>query len=137
MTFDRAEWEKARKENEEKRFRDLMPRLELMRQGAVAAELLTGNVAWDAFLRYLQGAIDVTREQMSALEKVLFAPDLVDQVRLLQVKVSVLRCAERIAAWEAVMQLPRELGDNGEIAASLVERMEKIGADDRRGDEQD
>lgn len=138
MTFDRSEWEKLQETHRARHFEQMLPKLEIMRQGAVAAELLTGNAAWDAFLRYLQGAIETTREQLVTLQNALASPELLDQTRLLQTKVSALRCMERISAWEAAMQLPKELAEYGEQAADLVSRMEKISdGNDRRADGED
>lgn len=131
MAFDRADYDALIKDKLREQAGRSLSRLELMRQGAVAGELLTGNAAWDAFLRYVQGAIDQTERQLATFQLAFTSPDLLDQSQLLRVKVDALRCSERISAWKAVMQLPKDLIEQGEQAQSLLERMEKIGGDDR------
>ena len=131
MTFERAEYDELVKRKRCDDFERMLPKLEIMRQGAVAGELLTGNSTWDAFLRFVQGAIDTTQEQLDTLQRALASPDLLNQEQLLRTKVDALRCSERIAAWRAVIQLPKDLTEYGEQIDGLIARMEKIGGDDR------
>jgi len=125
VSFDRSDFDALNKEREKQRLEQLAPQLRLMQQAAILAELLPGVPAWDVFLSYIQGAVETTRAQAATLEAVLKAADLLDPQRLLEAKVSLLRCHERIAAWEAVIQLPKDLINQGDQAESLVSRMEK------------
>jgi len=137
MTFDLSDFKALNKDLEKKRIETVVPHLQLLKQGVVVAELLPGVPAWDTFLSYIQGAIDTTREQHIALQGMLASPSILDTDRLLQIKVSALRCAERIAAWEAVLGLPKELIESGTKAADLLTRMETLHADDRGTSDQD
>ena len=131
MSFDLSDFKALNKDLEKKRIETITPHLLILKQGVVVAELLPGVPAWDTFLSYIQGAIDATREQYAALQGMLASPSILDTDRLLQIKVNALRCAERIAAWEAVLGLPKELIEIGTKAADLLTRMETLHADDR------
>ena len=130
MTFDLSDFKTLSKDLERKRVETIAPQLQLLKQGAVVAELLPGVPAWDTFLSYIQGAIDTTREQYAALQGMLTSPGILDMERLLQIKVNAIRCAERIAAWEAVLGLPKELIESGAKTTDLLTRMETLHADD-------
>jgi len=112
-------------------------RLTLIKQGAVVGESMTGVPAWDTFLSFVQGAIDTTREQLAALGDTLASPDVLDHDRLLQIKVSMIRCKERISAWEAIVKLPKDLIEHGEQTQSLLDRMEHTDGDNRGSDRKD
>jgi len=137
MTFDLSDFRTLSKDLERKKIETIAPQLQLLKQGAVVAELLPGVPAWDTFLSYIQGAIDTTKGQYIALQDMLSSPSILDADKLLQIKVNALRCAERIAAWEAVLGLPKELIESGTKATDLLTRMETLHADDRRASEPD
>ena len=126
MTFDRSDFDELNKAKEQQQFKAMLPQLRMMQQAAVSAERLTGVPQWDTFLSYLQGAIETTQKQLATFEGALRSPDLLDPQKIMQCKVSALRCQERIMAWEAVLQLPKDLIELGEKAEALTDRLEKV-----------
>ena len=126
MTFERSDFDALNKTKVQQQVQNVLPQLRMMQQAAVSAERLTGVLQWDLFLAFLQGAIETTRKQLEAFQTAMNSPDLLDSQKVLQCKVSALRCAERIAAWEAVIALPKDLIELGEKAEVLVSRMEKV-----------
>lgn len=137
MTYDRKDFERLIREKSKQRLEEMLPQLHLLRQGSVAAEILPGVPAWDTFLRYIQGAIETTEYQLATLQAALGSPDVLDQAQLLRIKVDALRCSERIQAWKAIIQLPKDLIEQGENAQGLLSRMERIDVDDRGSSSED
>jgi len=131
MTFEREDFERLRQSSLKDNYAKATSHLTLIKQGAVVGESMTGVQAWDTFLSFVQGAIDTTREQLDALNHTLASPDILDHDRMLSIKVSMIRCKERIAAWEAIVKLPKDLIEHGEQAQSLLDRMEHTDGDNR------
>ncbi len=90
---------------------------------ATPAELVTGYKEWDAYLNLLQGAIEQTEKVKANLSVQMEAPELTDAVQLLRVKVELIRCSERITAWQAAMRLPKDLIEGKAHAESLLEEL--------------
>ena len=90
------------------------------------AELLTGDEIWDMFLTYIQGSIETTNAHLRAFDDALADPDLVDDHEIRRIRISAIRCRERISAWQAVVELPKDLKKLGEDAKGLVERLDSI-----------
>ncbi len=101
-------------------------RLRIVAQQAVRAEHLTGNEHWDAYLSFLQAAIDKTTNLLNAHGSILLDPQIVDQDEMLKAKIGRCEAQAAITAWETAMSLPGELMKNGEIAK---ERLDEIGSD--------
>lgn len=94
-----------------------------LRQAEVSADRLTGDPDWDAFLSYIQAAIDSTLEQKRVLEDRLLAADVVEQSEIIKIKIALRECIARIEAWIAVMNLPADIKKNGKEAKHLMERL--------------
>ena len=104
---------------------DQRPRLELLRQAAVRTELLTGNSEWDSFLGYIQAALEETEFQRKNLFSAISDPLCVDHNAIMQIKIAIAECKGRIDAWQAVIELPKDLIEAGDKAKGLLERMTK------------
>lgn len=131
MTFDRKDYQESLKTAQTERFAQKRANFELLVQAAVKAELLTGDPHWDTFLTYLQGAIETAQEHLTVWQQRLADPDVVDDVEMRRIKIELIRCRERILAWEAVKSLPRDLMTLGEEAKGLLERIpsEELGSE--------
>ena len=104
---------------------DQRPRLELLRQAAIRTELLTGSSEWDSFLGYIQAVMEETEAQRKSLIELLSDPLVVDHVHIMQAKIALAECKGRIDAWQAVIELPKDLIEVGDKAKGLLERMTK------------
>ncbi len=122
MTFEREEYRNLVEQRS--RVNGQIPQMKLLAQSAIASESLTGDPTWDIFLSYIQAAIDRTREEMTSLEEMLRAPQLVDPNGMMSTKIAILQCEERINAWKVVISLPKELKESGEKAKSILERLD-------------
>ncbi len=104
---------------------DQRPYFEMARQSAVRVELLTGDSHWDSFLSYIQAAQDETEAQLQSLIQLISNPIVVDHDRIMQAKIGLAECKGRIDAWQAVIELPKDLIEAGNKAKGLLERMTK------------
>ncbi len=104
---------------------DQRPRLELLRQAAVRAELLTGHSHWDSFLGYIQAAVEETELQRESLISAISDPLLVDRDTIMRMKIALAECKARIEAWQVVIELPKDLVKAGDKAKGLLERLSK------------
>lgn len=109
---------------EAKKSEDHRLRYELIRQAAVRTELLMGSSEWNSFLGYIQGAIEETEVQRDSLIELISDPLMVDHDQIMRAKIALSGCKERIAAWNAVIELPKDLIEAGNKAKGLLERME-------------
>lgn len=135
MTFDREEFDAFLAKQKGVKLDQYVPSLTLLRQAAPPMETLTGLPTWDLFLNYLQGAIEKTREQLRTLDQQMRSSDVLSHEAMLQCKIQIIRCEERIAAWDAVVGLPKELVEHGTAAQGLLERMNGDGS--RQADAED
>ena len=110
---------------EAKKLDDQRPRLELLRQAAIRTELLTGSSEWDSFLGYIQAALEETEFQRKNLLSAIADPLCVDHNTIMQMKIALAECKGRIDAWQAVIELPKDLIEAGDKAKGLLERMTK------------
>ena len=104
---------------------DQRPRFELMRQVAIRTELLTSSPVWDSFLGYIQAVMEGTEAQRKSLIELLSDPLVVDHACIMQAKIALAECKGRIDAWQAVIELPKDLIEAGDKAKGLLERMTK------------
>jgi hypothetical protein len=126
MAFDRSDFEQlSRKERGEQALAKL-PSLALLNQAEISAKVLTNDPNWDLFLRILQGSIDTTVAQADALLRALADPLLTDDAEIRRVRLQMLLCNERIAAWTAAIGLPKELANE---AVNVKEYIEKLTRD--------
>lgn len=125
-TFD--EYKVAAEEKQAERAADHRPQLEMLRQAAVKAELLPGYPGWDTFMSYLQAAMEATVEQAEVLRRVVLDPMMVDHDQLMRAKLGLAQCEGRIDAWKAAIELPADIGREGEKAKKLLERLPEIAA---------
>lgn len=121
MTFDRSQFASLaeRKRNE----RQDRPRLELVAQAAVKANLLTGSPHWDTFLTYIQSAVDATERQLKGFEAKLSDPAIVNPDDMMRAKIWASECRGRRDALLAVLSLPADLMKAGEAARTVLERL--------------
>ena len=124
MTFDRSEYtELANKKQLE---RQANGRLEMIAQAAVKADLLTGDSNWDTFLSYIQAAAEQTEAQRNAILEQISDPNIVDDNQTRRLRNAVIACNERIGAWKAVMDLPKDIIENGEKARAILDKLPKV-----------
>lgn len=102
---------------------DQRPRFELLRQAAIRTELLTGNSEWDSFLGYIQAAMEGTEAQVQSWIELMSDPLIVDHDQIMRAKIVLAECKGRIDAWQAVIELPKDLIEAGNKAKGLLERM--------------
>ncbi len=106
--------------------RRLQSRLQMMKQAELKAEAVTGDPNWDTFLSYIQEAVEETEGQAKGFLAVLSDPTVVNQDRMMQMKIGLRECQARIDAFNAVMSLPKDLIKLGKDATALLKRMLEI-----------
>lgn len=99
-------------------------RLRVLQQAEVSADRLTGDPDWDVFTSYIQAAIDSTEKQKRAAEDRLRAPDVVDHLEILRIKIALAECVARIEAWTAAVRLPALIKKSGSDAKDLMAKFE-------------
>ena len=104
---------------------DPRPRLELLRQAAIRTEHLTGSPDFDSFLGYIQAAMEGTEAQVRSWIELMSDPLIVDHDQIMRAKIALAECKGRIDAWQAVIELPKDLIQAGDKAKGLLERMTK------------
>ena len=124
MTWDRAHAESLWAGQRQERTAARRPQLEMLAQASLKAEHVTGHPAWDQFLTFIQAAIERERKALVSHETTLRNPLIVAHNDMLAAKVALVRCQERIWAWEAVMAIPAALIEGGERARALLAEVE-------------
>ena len=99
--------------------------LQVVAQQAVRAEHLTGNEHWDAYLSFLQAAIERMTIVRDSHRAILLDPQNVDQDAMMKAKIGLCEAEAMMLAWETAMSLPGDLIRDGEIAK---ERLDEIGS---------
>ncbi len=78
-----------------------------LQQAAVEAKLLTGHVAWDAYLSKLQVLVTEAQGELNGLHEKLGGPLTEEQLRLAYISINVF--TERLRVLKHCMALPKEL----------------------------
>lgn len=126
MTYERKDFLKLVAQRRGTEAVDRIPALEMMAQAAVAAENLTGYPEWDLFLSYIQAAIETTKGHQTSFDAILKDPLITDENELRRARIAYFQCAERVLAWEVVLQLPKDLKESGEKAKDILGRLPEI-----------
>lgn len=125
MSADLAEFKKLQGARADQRLQQDRPALQMIRQAAVKAEYLTGDPNWDAFLSYLTAAKEQLATTSISFERILRDPTTVDHDTMMRAKIGLLECEAQIKFADAVISLPKNIRDEGEKAAGLLERIER------------
>jgi hypothetical protein len=97
-------------------------------QEVVRLDALTGDPAWDYFLRYLAASAKAaTRHRDNEFAK-LRDPMLVNDDEIAKCKVKVAMVDERLRVLEELLLLPKMLKENGEKARAIIAEMERDAA---------
>lgn len=123
MTFQRDEFHELMEKQGKERVNGQRTNLEMIRQAALKGEVLTGDQHWDTFLTYIQAAIEKTESVRDAYRMNLEASALVDANEIMAIRVGLLEANAMIAAWNAVLQLPKDLREQGGEAEKLLDRL--------------
>lgn len=109
MQLDRAAWEASRKgvNKLEERSRRVNEGLVLLQSAAVAAEHLTHQPEWDAFLRQAEALQERDRAQVTSLRSQIDAQHWLDAVDLMQLRYQLLFYQARIEGRAQVIEIPR------------------------------
>lgn len=130
----RAFLKKAEEAGEGRRVGNAARDLRYLTQAEVAAKDLTGQPAWDLFLRYLRGALEESERQLQELGRALVGPGPIDAGQLYELRVRGARLDERIRTIEAMVGMPTDVINMGEKAKNLLDRLgEKNGRDGTAG----
>lgn len=120
MTFERDEYRDLVKKQQQKvGVQRRASHLHLIEQAAVEAKYLTGDRHWDVFLQQIAYFTEEVRKQREGAARLLADPNVVSTDALLRAKIAVIECDARIQAWEAVIALPKQLIEQGEIARDV------------------
>ena len=124
MTFDREDWAKGYKARLQERMNGKRTELEHFMQAEVQAERLTGDPDWDIFLQLVQAGIERMQKLANELRRQLADPGTVNQDELMRLKISLADAEGHVRAWEATIQLPKDIKQSGEQAKTLLERLD-------------
>ena len=123
---DLNEYRKMRGADDGGKAENVLRRLGTLHRAAVQTELLTGNPHWDEFLGYIQAAVEEAERQRDGFMEALDDPNIVDDAQVRKLRNARLACNERIGAWRAVMELPKDLLENKSEIKALMDRMENV-----------
>lgn len=124
MTFDRKEYTDHIGEKRKQYMNGQRSNMETALQQAVKADLLTGDEHWDTFLSYIQSAIDQAEEMVISYRSSLESPAMVDPNEVMTTRIALIAANNRIAAWNAVMELPKSLKEQGEMAEDWLSKLD-------------
>jgi len=99
------------------------PHLMGLAQAAVRMELLTGNEAWDHFLRYLEAAKEKFVEARQVADAALVSGVVVGHDDILRWKILRAEAHAQVQLVDAIMTLPKDVISDGEKAKGLLERL--------------
>lgn len=128
MRPEYGDFAKAQKAKREEKLRVRIPNLELLSQAQIKAEHVTGHDAWDTYLTWVQAAAEKAKEYMNHLDTMLADPMVVGHDELMRLKVEREACRARIEAWEAAIELPKQIIEQGEKARNTL--IDLAGAED-------
>ena len=120
MPFDRSDFTRSLAEAKAKQAQQTMESLRQMQQASVEAEKLTGDPMWDRFLTYVQAAIENTRRWVESMKAMLEDPNLVGADDVARIRINIMLGNERIRAWQAMIDMPKEMIEKGEEAANML-----------------
>jgi len=112
--MDRSEYrEKTKKTNKTESLHTFM-------QASVEAVRLTNDASWDYFLTIIQGLYNQAKEAKQANQSLL-AGEVFDHVELLKIKSAITRCDERLVTLDMILNLPKQIKQEGEKAKALID----------------
>ncbi len=124
MSFDYEEWAEVYRQQQRSRVNGQRADLEHFMQAEVQADRLTGDPDWDIFLQLLQAGIEKMSKLAADLRDRLCDPEVVNQDELMHLKLRLSAAEAQVAAWDAAIQLPKDIKTSGEQAKSLLDRLE-------------
>lgn len=129
MPFERKDLETVMKKKAAEAKAGKTAGLEILKRAALAADMMTGDPAWDEFLSYVQHHLETaTRERNNAMAQ-LMSPQLHDPNTLANVRMLIIRLGERIAVMTEIIALPKKIKEMGEGAArTLIEQEQQAEA---------
>ena len=87
--------------------REKSVQVSMLKQAAVEAKLLTGHLAWDAYLSQLQVLVDEAQGELNGLYERMGGPLTEEQLRLAYISINVF--TERLRVLKHCMSLPHDL----------------------------
>jgi|TARA_Y100000310_G_scaffold21356_3_gene20640 hypothetical protein len=94
--------------------------LQLLIQAEVSAEAMTGHPDFDRFLSYLQNAVVICEQKIAYLQTQLNDPMVVNADEIMGIKAMLTDANARKEAWQAAINLPKDIMENGENARELI-----------------
>ena len=123
MIPSHGEWQEQAKKARAEKAAEHAPQLQMLRQAAFQAEMLTGIPAFDQFLSYLAAAVEDTEGHLKAFEAILADPKVVDTEAIMLAKIAMTECRGRLDAFNAAISLPKDIIEKGAKAKKLLDRM--------------
>lgn len=124
MTFDRKDYDDFMREKGQRQINGQRQNLEIMRQAAVKAELLTGDTHWDTFLSYLEAAKEAWEGECQTAIGMLKDPGVVDADEIMRLKIRVAQLEFGIGTIAGIISLPHDIKEQGEKAENLLTRLD-------------
>ena len=88
-------------------------------QAAVSAEHLMQDVNWDPYLQRIQHAIEEIEARLVDYKAQLTDHRLVDQNSIMHIKIRISEYHGQLFALQWVLQLPKDIQTNGDLAREL------------------
>lgn len=121
---DREEFEALVKKENQARINGQRTNLEMIRQAAVKADLLTGDQYWDTFLSYLEAAVENLSTDRETSNRLLCGPQTVEPNEIMVLKFRIAQLDIQIATIRGIMALPKDIRERGEQAKDLLKRLD-------------
>ncbi len=132
MTVDFREWKQRQAEAAKVAAKRRAPDLRVAQRAELDARAVTAVPEWDTFLTYLQAALETSRKQRSELKEQLLGDALINHDAIMKAKLTFARIEERVVLLEAVIDLPKDLIQNGERATALLGKLDGDGREDAK-----
>jgi hypothetical protein len=94
--------------------------LRMIEQASVSVSAMTGNPDWDRFLSYLQRGVEISQQQADGVKERLCDPGVYNAESIIGLKIALAAAEARTQAWQAAINLPRDIIENGDKAAELI-----------------
>ena len=124
MIVDRDRVTELRQKQQNGQAADSRVLLETLSQAQIKAEHVTGDPNWDTFLSYIQAAVESHEEELEQLKTMLESPVMVAPDDIMRLKIAIISCRARLAAWDAVISLPKDIKEHGEKARAILDRID-------------
>jgi hypothetical protein len=124
MRYERKHYREIVEESKAERLAEAKTEARRMAQATPEMEKLTGDPHWNLFLQLLQGQVEETEQQLEQMREMLGLHSMPAD-SLVELNTRVAACRSRIFTLREVMDLPKQLMEQGQEALGWLKATEQ------------